>query len=215
MADARTRNYRLPARARRRYHHGNLKQALVDAAIELSGEGGPETVTVRAAARRVGVSSGAPFRHFSSRIALMTAVAEQAMVRFRAEIDAAQRRAAAGDAKARLRALAHAFMHWALKNPTHFRIISSRRMIDFDSSPALRKDFAEFRSLTLQLLARIRPEADAAELARLALVARAFVYGMARMKVDGQFPQWGIADRDAESVALDGVDLFMSLLQPA
>ena len=68
------------------YHHGNLREALIDAAVQLVEEGGPENVSVREVAKRAGVSPGAPFRHFSSKTALMTAVAEQAMSRFRAEI---------------------------------------------------------------------------------------------------------------------------------
>src|SRR5713226_4202940 len=71
------------------YHHGDLKRVLVDAALRLAEEGGAEGVSVREAARRAGVSPGAPFRHFPNRVALLTAVAEEAQRRFRAEIDAA------------------------------------------------------------------------------------------------------------------------------
>src|SRR3979490_2876367 len=71
------------------YHHGDLKRVLIDAALGLVEEGGAEAVSVREAARRAGVSPGAPFRHFPSRVALMTAVAEEAQRRFRAEIEVA------------------------------------------------------------------------------------------------------------------------------
>src|SRR5260370_2879655 len=73
---------------RRGYHHGNLRKALVEATLRLIEEGGPASVTVRDAARRAGVSSGAPFRHFSNRAALMAALASAAPRRFRAEIAA-------------------------------------------------------------------------------------------------------------------------------
>ena len=62
------------------YHHGNLRQVLIDATLALIEEGGPEAVTVREAARRAGVSPGAPFRHFPTRTSLMTAVAEANMI---------------------------------------------------------------------------------------------------------------------------------------
>src|SRR5258705_10098767 len=81
------RNARHPATPRP-YHHGDLRRVLIDAAVDLVGEGGPDAVSVREAARRAGVSPGAPFRHFASRDALMAAVAEEAQRRFRAEIDA-------------------------------------------------------------------------------------------------------------------------------
>src|SRR3982750_3800249 len=82
---------RRPARApaAKPYHHGDLRRVLIDAALQLVSEGGTEAVSVREAARRAGVSPGAPFRHFSSRDALMQAVAEEAQRRFRGGIEAA------------------------------------------------------------------------------------------------------------------------------
>src|SRR5260221_12179552 len=71
------------------YHHGDLRRVLIDAALQLVGEGGADAVSVREAARRAGVSPGAPFRHFPSRDALMNAVAEEAQRRFRAGSGAA------------------------------------------------------------------------------------------------------------------------------
>src|SRR6266481_2813318 len=78
------------------YHHGDLRRVLIDAALGLAEEGGAEAVSVREAARRAGVSPGAPFRHFETRDALMTAVAEEAQRRFRAEIQTALAEATAG-----------------------------------------------------------------------------------------------------------------------
>ena len=108
------------------YHHGDLRRVLIDAALKLAEEGGPEAVSVREAARRAGVSPGAPFRHFDSRAALMTAVAEEAQRRFRAEIEAALKDAPARDPLLRFRALGLAYLRWAMKNPAHFEIISRR-----------------------------------------------------------------------------------------
>src|SRR5438445_13617974 len=97
------------------YHHGNLRQALIDAALELVAEGGGEALKVREAARRAGVSAGAPFRHFPTRAALMTAVAEESMHRFKAEIDRAIARTSARDPLARMCAIALAYLDWALR----------------------------------------------------------------------------------------------------
>jgi AcrR family transcriptional regulator len=57
------------------YHHGNLRAALVDAALELVAEKGVAGLSVAEAARRTGVSTGAPYRHFASRAALLSAAA--------------------------------------------------------------------------------------------------------------------------------------------
>lgn len=60
------------------YHHGDLRNALIAAAAELAGAGGPEAVTVRAAARRVGVTPTAAYRHFANHEQLLHAIREQA-----------------------------------------------------------------------------------------------------------------------------------------
>src|SRR5713101_8147875 len=59
------------------YHHGNLREALLEAAIRLIAEVGPTAFTLREVARRAGVSHNAPYRHFRDRDDLMAAVAAQ------------------------------------------------------------------------------------------------------------------------------------------
>ncbi|WP_430650199.1 TetR/AcrR family transcriptional regulator, partial [Bradyrhizobium lablabi] len=99
------------------------------------------------------VSPGAPFRHFPSRNALMQAVAEEAQRRFRAEIEAALAAAPAGDPLGRFRCLGLAYLRWAMRNPTHFEIISSRRLFDHDRAVAISSDNAELIGLTERTLA--------------------------------------------------------------
>ncbi|MGA7996613.1 MAG: TetR/AcrR family transcriptional regulator [Bradyrhizobium sp.] len=206
---------RQPARRlsppRKPYHHGDLRRGLIDAAILLAEEGGAGAVSVREAARRAGVSPGAPFRHFESRDALMTAVAEEAQRRFRAEIDAALAEAPAGDPLARFRKLGLAYLRWAMRNPAHFEIISSGRYFDHDQAAELSRDNAELIGLTGRLLA----DASAAgqlrsvDLKQVQLAGRALVYGFARMNIDGHLPRWGVAAADVERSAEAILDLFI------
>src|SRR6516165_6368759 len=90
-------------RRRPRYHHGNLPQALRDAALALIIEAGADALTLRGAARRAGVSQAAPYRHFRNKEALLAAVAEEG---FRAMAEAMERRGGTqrGDPAGRLRA---------------------------------------------------------------------------------------------------------------
>ena len=193
------------------YHHGDLRRVLIDAALQLVGEGGAEAVSVREAARRAGVSPGAPFRHFPSRDALMAAVAEEAQRRFRAEIEAALATAAPGDPLGRFRCLGLAYLRWAMRNPTHFEIISSRRLFDHDRAVAVSRDNAELIELTERTLAeafaagQLRP----VDLKQVQIAGRALVYGFARMNIDGHFPRWGVAGPDAEQTAEAIIDLFI------
>lgn len=192
------------------YHHGDLRRVLIDAALQLVGEGGAEAVSVREAARRAGVSPGAPFRHFPSRDALMQAVAEEAQRRFRTEIEAALA-AAPADPLGRFRCLGLAYLRWAMRNPTHFEIISSRRLFDHDKAAGISRDNAELIELTERTLAeafaagQLRP----VELKQVEIAGRALVYGFARMNIDGHFPRWGVAGSEAEQTAEAILDLFI------
>ncbi|MBR1271537.1 TetR/AcrR family transcriptional regulator [Bradyrhizobium sp. AUGA SZCCT0222] len=214
---------KLPAKPRRRtarapaakpYHHGDLRRVLIDAALQLVGEGGPDAVSVREAARRAGVSPGAPFRHFPSRDALMNAVAEEAQRRFRVEIEAVLAEASASNPLGRFRCLGLAYLRWAMKNPTHFEIISSRRFFDHDEAAGVSQDNAELIDLTERTLAEAFAQGQlrSADLKQVQIAGRALVYGFARMNIDGHFPRWGVAGADAERTAEAILDLFIEVI---
>ena len=193
------------------YHHGDLRRVLIDAALELVGEGGADAVSVREAARRAGVSPGAPFRHFSSREALIQAVAEEAQRRFRVEIEAALAGAPAADPLARFRCLGLAYLRWAMRNPTHFEILSSRRFFDHDKAAGVSADNAELIALTERTLAEAFAlgQLRALDLKQVQIAGRALVYGFARMNIDGHFPRWGVDGAEAERTAEAIIDLFI------
>ena len=74
---------------RRSYHHGNLREALIEAALDLIAEKGPAGFTFAEAARQAGVSPAAPYRHFRDRDALMADVARRGFERFEQQLAAA------------------------------------------------------------------------------------------------------------------------------
>ncbi|WP_437164328.1 TetR/AcrR family transcriptional regulator [Falsiroseomonas sp. E2-1-a20] len=198
-----------------RYHHGNLTEALVAATVAIIEERGVEHVSVREAARRVGVSPGAPFRHFATKTALMTAVAEQAMDRLKAAVDAALEAAPAEAPLARLEALGAAYLRWALENPTHFAVISSRTLVDIASSDSIQRANDDVRSIMVQLFKQAQADGTLApdlDVAHLVLLTRALGYGLARMASDGHFPEWHAADPPSDALP-KALKLFMSLLR--
>ena len=207
-----------PSSAKRRsvrppkpYHHGDLRRVLIDAALDLVEEVGAEGVSVREAARRAGVSPGAPFRHFPNRIALMTAVAEEAQKLFRAEINAALAELKPGDPLARFRCIGLAYLRWAIRNPTHFEIISSGRYFGHDNAAGVSRDNTEVIEMTESTLveAHAQGQLRASDLKQVLIAGRALVYGFARMNIDGHFPRWGIADAEAGRMAEAILDLFI------
>ena len=196
------------------YHHGNLRDTLIDAAVQLIEEGGPDNVSVREAAKRAGVSPGAPFRHFSNKTALMTAVAEQAMSRFRSEITNAVENVATDDPIERFAAVGIAYLRWAIRNPTHFQIISTRSLIDWDSSESLRRDNEAVRSLMEGSMAEAqrRNMLRSDDITETQIAARALVYGLARMYIDGHFAQWAVAGHTEEQTAQNVLKHFVTLI---
>ena len=181
------------AKSSKPYHHGNLVEALVAVTVEIIEERGVEHVSVREAAKRAGVSPGAPFQHFRSKTALLTAVAEQAMGRLTKAVTAAQSKIDANNPIAVLEAIGRSYLQWALANPTHFEIINSRTLIDFEASDSLRTQNAAIRQRMFELLTQARERGQLIEgldLSHVVLTARALVYGLARMAIDGHFPRW-------------------------
>ena len=210
-AKAKRRPAKHPAAPPKPYHHGDLRRVLIEAALQLAGEGGAAAVSVREAARRAGVSPGAPFRHFPNRDALMTAVAGEAQQRFRAEISAALAEVPEADPLARFRALGLAYLRWAMRNPGHFEIISSCRYFEHDKATELSRDNAELIALSGRTLADAfaRGQLRDLDLKQVQVAGRALVYGFARMNIDGHFPRWGIAEAEAGRTAEAIIDLFI------
>lgn len=109
------------------YHHGHLREALVEAAVGLAAESGPSGIVLRAVTRQVGVSPNAAYRHFADRDALLAEVAHRAMGGL---VAAMQRRQedlpAVGDpqrrAVARLEAIGQGYVDFALAEPGLFRV---------------------------------------------------------------------------------------------
>ncbi|CAN5251187.1 TetR/AcrR family transcriptional regulator [soil metagenome] len=110
---------------RHSYHHGDLRQALLSAGVELAREGGPEAVVLREATRRVGVSPNAAYRHFADREALLAAVSDAALAELATSIDRHLAAIPDGDpetvARARLRAVGTGYVAFAQDNPQLFR----------------------------------------------------------------------------------------------
>jgi AcrR family transcriptional regulator len=124
-------------RGRRGYHHGNLREALVTAALDLIARKGPAGFTFAEAARAAGVSAAAPYRHFRDRDALMADVARRGFELFE------QRLAAAWDdgrpnALAALDAMGRAYLAFARDEPAYFSAMFESGL-PFEAHPQVRE----------------------------------------------------------------------------
>ncbi len=112
-----------------KYHHGDLRAALIRAADELIAQGGIETFSLRTAAQRAGVSPAAPAHHFGSAKGLLTEVALLAYERVDRYLEEAGR---SDDVVADVRALSLAFVTFAVDHPGHFRLMFRNDLINRD-----------------------------------------------------------------------------------
>lgn len=113
----------------KRYHHGNLRQALVDEAIALAAERGPDGVVIREVARRAAVSHNAAYRHFADREDLLAEVASQGMAQLADSMRSAIHAVSDPDpqrrARSALRAVGRAYVDFAFDHPGLFAVAFS------------------------------------------------------------------------------------------
>ena len=118
---------------KRGYHHGDLKEALIRAALELIKRHGPAGFTFAEAARSAGVSSAAPYRHFRDRDALMVDVARRGFERFADDLDKAWNNGAP-DALTAFEKLGRAYLAFARDEAAYYSaMFESGLAIDADA----------------------------------------------------------------------------------
>src|SRR6202022_3301834 len=160
------------------YHHGDLRGACVRAAMELLEEGSQTSLSLRAVARRAGVSPAAPYRHFADREALVSAIAA---VGYR---ELAERLVAAHPAPStpeQLASVAIAYVQFALERPALFRIMFGEPC-DRDNDERVAAT-AAVSAYVGSIADRTFPQADAEA---LATAIWALVHGLAFLYLDGK-----------------------------
>src|SRR5437868_12220256 len=137
-----------PSAGRRGYHHGNLREALIRAALDLIAEKGPAGFTFADAARSAGVSSAAPYRHFRDRQALLADVARRGFELFEERLDRAWNEGRP-DPFVAFENVGRAYLAFAREEPAFYSAMFDAGPL-FDGDPELRdaadRSFAVLRS---------------------------------------------------------------------
>jgi len=171
---------RLP---RANYHHGDLRSALIDAAVELISERGVGGFSLAEAGRRVGVSAAAPYRHFAEREALLAAVAVRAISSLATMVVGA---APPGLAPTRrLADLGAAYVRFAGRNRALFESIFAAG-IDKTRYPEVHEAEAPLDEVLMGGVSALCP-GDPAAAEELAKALVATMHGFATMLLDGEF----------------------------
>jgi AcrR family transcriptional regulator len=162
------------------YHHGDLRGALVQAALAEAEQGGPEAISIKALAKKLGVSQPAPYRHFADREALLAAVTAEAFRQFSAVLREAIRKPSK---RSKLSRFAQATLSFGLRRNGIYRLMfASRTMACATKDSELHAAAMETLALLLEAL-----EAPAVGLLRerYALQIWAAVHGVVMLAEQG------------------------------
>src|SRR5208282_237747 len=172
---------------RRSYHHGNLKQALLAASLDLIRRAGPGAFTLREVARRAGVSHNAPYRHFRGKEELLGALAAEGFDR----LTAAMTKAAEPASRPldRFRLSGRGYVEFALRYPQHFAVMfegSGRFDVYPQTQAAGERAFGTLVGNVEACQAEgVLPPGDARP---FALLAWSMVHGVAKLAISGRLP---------------------------
>jgi AcrR family transcriptional regulator len=173
--------------SKKTYHHGDLRQALIDTAIALVSEQGITNWSLREVARRIGVSHTAPYRHFCDRDALLAAVAERGFQELSKHLQETLEKTPTEHSQ-RLQAIGVAYVQYAIAHPSEYEVM-------FRYSPKM--DEHQFPSLNeagmeaFMVLVNVIVAGQEAKQIRsgnpteLAWVAWSLVHGLSMLSIDG------------------------------
>jgi AcrR family transcriptional regulator len=194
----------------KKYHHGDLRQALIGEGLGLLEEGGLEGLSLRKIAARAGVSHAAPEHHFPTLRHLLNALAAEGFTRFAASMRDEMRASPPSPAN-QLRAASRGYLAFAVGSPHLFRLMFSANRLDWDDA-----ELGRAATVSRSLLSEIcRPVAEARGLdtpdgrARIEQLVWSQIHGYSHLVIDGKFMQ---ADGASCEPSVAPIDLAALLL---
>lgn len=168
-----------------KYHHGNLRADLLEAASKVLEESGAGAISLRGLARSLEVSHAAPGHHFSHRAELL---AELAADGYAALADAMERAMASSALENWQTEIGHAYIRFALDNPERYRLMFASRLMAQDCPERLERESGRAYMALLRAVHRGEPDADPEpyEMQSPELGAWAVVHGAVMLWIDGQ-----------------------------
>ncbi|BDW89534.1 MULTISPECIES: TetR/AcrR family transcriptional regulator [Thalassospira] len=186
-----------------KYHHGDVRNVLLQQAENILTDEGPAGLSLRRLARLTGVSEAAPYRHFDGKDGILAAVAIAAFERFAEQLESAAE--SHPDHEERIMALGAAYVQFAVENPQHFRLIFGRERPPLDQYPELRDAADNAFDVLQRAVTSVDRKAEmtlaeAASAYNRALAAWSRAHGIAMLVIDGMIVP--PADQDLSSFVL-------------
>ncbi|MFP2926818.1 TetR/AcrR family transcriptional regulator [Pyxidicoccus sp. 3LG] len=213
-----TRGKRPASRPRRTYHHGDLRQALVDATLALIRQEDVGAVSLREVARRAGVSAAAPYHHFRDKNALLASVAEEGYRALNRHMEAVFAEGPDARPAEVLRRLARCYVRFALEHPAHFRVMFREEWGDEEKYPGVHAEGMRAFQCLLDWAASARAgsagAASKADVDTLAFTTWAWVHGLASLWNEGPLRKKSGA-ASVEPLLERSTELFVQLVTGA
>lgn len=167
------------------YHHGNLREVLIDAAVKMIAEEGAEALSLRKIALRAGVSHAAPYRHFKDKEAILVAVAKQG---FEMLLDQTHQRLnkSKGDELDRFALIGLSSIDFASSFPSHYRVMFGTRSDRSSFKDALPPQSSEIFQLLRETISDCRDKhlLKQGDIQEMTLAAWSIVHGFAMLLID-------------------------------
>lgn len=193
------------------YHHGDLRRAMLDSALDLLTEQGEAALSLREIARSAGVSHAAPYRHFPDRDALLAALNDEGFAALLRELEAAAESLSAAAPRKRLLAVAEAYVGFALTQPARYRLMfGGPRRVSGDpvNVPGATFDYVAGLVSACQARGQLRR----GDPARLTTMVWSMLHGIASLVLEGRLDEK--TPRDPTRLARDAIDAFLRGMAP-
>ncbi len=176
-------------KAKRPYHHGDLRAALITAALSLIDEHGVKGLALSDAAHLAGVSVAAPYRHFKDKEALLAEIAAEGFTIFR---DALARAAQSypDDKVKRLVEMGVAYVDFALQNRSHFKVMWEGGIVKANY-PEMEQTANQAYLLLEGAANDLHPRAHPSRRQALVRAAWSIVHGYSVLTLEREFPPYG------------------------
>lgn len=191
------------------YHHGDLRVALLIRAAVVIEEQGIEGLTLRGLAKDLGVSHGAPNRHFRNKMELLSALAAQGYEALTQATLAGAASADSSDSLVQLNALGKGFMRWALANRSSFRAITHPDVGRF-ASDDLKEAMRLFQDTVREFIVRAQGDGrhSAIPIDALALFTNSVPFGTVMLMMDPVFEKRS-SEKDYDRLIDQIIDLVV------
>lgn len=163
------------------YHHGDLRRAVISAALQVIRDDGVAAISLRDLARRAQVSHAAPAHHFRDKAGLLTAIAAEGF-----DLLADDLTSVPSDSARKLREMGAKYVEFAVGHPAHFEVMFRPRLLHGDDpelAAAKERSSRALRAGIEELPAEKRPDAQ-----RAGLAAWSLAHGFAALQLSGSLP---------------------------